>query len=78
MRTKRKPDESLSKFQRYRRAQEGKGLRLLRIWAPDPRRPEFAKEAARQAKLLRGRPEEIEALEFIEAAADWPRDDAKK
>jgi hypothetical protein len=34
----------------------------------DPTRPEFAAEAARQARLLRGRPEEAEALTFIEAA----------
>lgn len=76
-RIKRKPAEPLSKFQRYRRAQEGKGMRLLRVWVPDPRRPEFAKEAERQARLLRGRAEEREALDFIEAAADWPRDEAE-
>jgi hypothetical protein len=39
---------------------------------PHPTRPEFAKEAARQARLLRGRPEEGEALAFIEAAFSWP------
>ena len=38
----------------------------------DPKRPEFAKEAERQARLLRGRAEEKEALDFIEAAFDWP------
>ena len=35
---------------------------------PDVRAPGFAEEAARQAELLRGRPEETEALNFIEAA----------
>ena len=77
-REKRKPAEDLSKFQRYRRAQQRKGMKLLRVWVPDPRKPEFAKEAARQAKLLRGRPEEREALDFIAAAAAWPEDDASK
>jgi hypothetical protein len=62
----------LTKFQRYRRAQTDKGMKLLRVWVPDPTRPEFAKEAARQARLLRGRPEEAEALVFIEAAFPWP------
>ena len=62
----------LSKFQRYRRARLDKGMKLLRVWVPDPRRPEFAKEAERQARLLRGRPEEQEALAFIEAAFPWP------
>ncbi len=61
-----------SKFQRYRESKRAKGMRLLRVWVPDPRRPEFAREAERQARLLRGRAEEHEALDFIEAAIDWP------
>jgi len=71
-RPKRVSPDGLSKFQRYRRAQSRKGMRLLRIWVPDTRSPEFAAEAERQGKLLRGRPEELEALAFIEAATDWP------
>jgi hypothetical protein len=60
-----------SKFRRYRQAQRQRGMKLLRVWVPDPRRPEFAAEAARQAATLRGRPEEQEALAFAEAAFDW-------
>lgn len=60
----------LTKFQRYRRMQAAKGMKLLRIWAPDPRTPEFCAEAARQAALPQGAPEEADALEFIENAAD--------
>jgi hypothetical protein len=71
-RTKQAPPDGLTKFQRYRRSQENKGMKLLRIWVPDPKRPEFAKEAERQAKLLRGRAEEKEALDFIESAFPWP------
>ena len=71
-RTKRVPDDGLTKFQRYRRGQRNKGMKLLRVWVPDPKRPEFAKEAERQAKLLRGLVEEKEALAFIEAAFRWP------
>jgi hypothetical protein len=66
------PQPTGDKFRRYREAKHRRGMRLLRIWVPDPRRPEFAEEAERQAKLLRGRPEEAEALDFIEAAFDWP------
>ena len=72
MMSRAKAQDSGSKFQRYRQAKRAKGMRLLRIWAPDPRRPEFAQEAERQAELLRGRAEEREALDFIEAAFDWP------
>ena len=68
----RPPQDGLTKFQRYRRGKINNGMKLLRVWVPDPTRPEFAREAERQAKLLRARPEEKEALEFIEAAFAWP------
>jgi hypothetical protein len=71
-RAKRTTRDGLNKFQRYREAQRHKGMKLLRVWVPDPRRPEFVKEAERQGKLLRGRPEEKEALAFIEAVFEWP------
>jgi len=45
-------------------------MKLLRIWVPDPHASGFREEAERQANLLRGAPEEREALDFIEAAAD--------
>ncbi len=64
--------DGLTKFQRYRQSRTHLGMRLLRVWVPDPRRPEFAREAVRQANLLKGRPEEVEALDFIEAAFPWP------
>jgi hypothetical protein len=71
-RPKSASNDGLTKFQRYRRGKLSKGMKLLRIWVPDPTRPEFAKEAERQAELLRGRAEEKEALAFIEAAFVWP------
>ena len=64
--------DGLTKTQRYRTAQHHRGMKLLRVWVPDPHRPEFAEEASRQAKLLRGRAEEAEALTFIDAAFSWP------
>ena len=48
-RAKPAPKDGLTKFQRYRRTQADKGMKLLRVWVPDPTRPEFAKEAARPA-----------------------------
>ena len=47
-------------------------MKLLRVWVPDPQRPEFVQEAKRQAELLRERPEQSEALDFIAAAFPWP------
>ena len=71
-RTTRKPADGLSKFQRYRKLQARKGMRLLRVWVPDTKRSDFAREAERQAKLQHNRPEEVEALDFIAHAFAWP------
>ena len=70
--TKHAKGDGLSKFQRYRKTQESKGMKLLRVWVPDPSRPEFAKEAARQGALLHDRPEEKEAMDFITSVTEWP------
>lgn len=67
-------DDGLSKFQRYRQHQRAKGMKLLRIWVPDPRAPEFVAEAQRQGKLLLGAPEEAEAMAFIEQMVEWPEE----
>jgi hypothetical protein len=64
-RTTPKPADGLSKFQRYRKLQARKGMRLLRVWVQDRKRSDFAREAERQAKLLHNRPDEVEALDFI-------------
>ena len=58
------------KFQRYRASKKAAGMKLVRLWMPDPRTPGFAAEAERQARLLRGAQEEVDALDFIEAAAE--------
>lgn len=71
---KNTPNTELTKFQRYRLRQGHRGMKLLRIWVPDTKRPEFAAEAARQGALMRGRAEEIEALDFIHAAYAWPKE----
>ena len=68
----KRTDDGLTKFQRYRLTLRHRGMKELRIWVPDPNRPEFAAEAKRQGTLLRGRPEEAEALDFIAAALEWP------
>lgn len=66
-------DDGLTKFQRYRQQQRRRGMKLLRIWVPDPNRPEFAAEAKRQGLALRRRADEAEALGFINAAFECPR-----
>lgn len=61
----------VDKHKRYRSNQKGKGRRLLRIWVPDTRTPEFQAEARRQALLLRDAPDEEEVMAFIEAVSDY-------
>ena len=68
----KRTDDGLTKFQRYRQQQVHRGMTQLRLWVPDPHRPEFAAEARRQGLLLRGRPEETEALDFIAADGALP------
>ena len=61
--------DGLTKFQRYRQRRVRQGMKLLRLWVPDPAAPGFADEVRRQVLLLRGAREEQDALDFIEAAA---------
>ena len=63
-------NDGLDKFRRLRADRKARGLKLLRIWVPDPQAPGFSEEAQRQVALLRGVPEELEALDFIEAIAN--------
>ena len=62
--------ESPNKFQRYRARRAAQGMKLLRVWVPNPQSTGFAEEAARQAQLLRGAPEEADALDFIALSLD--------
>ncbi len=55
------------KFARYRARKKAAGMKEVRIWTEDPATPSFAERARQEAERLRGAPEEIEALEFIEA-----------
>lgn len=64
-------DDGLNKFQRYRATRKARGMRLLRVWVPDPNAVGFRAEATRQARLLRDAPEEQDALDFIESVTDW-------
>lgn len=64
------PKNTMDKFKRYRARQKARGMKLVRIWVPDPNAPGFKAEARRQARVLRSAPEQKEALDFIEANFD--------
>jgi hypothetical protein len=71
-RPEKKENDGLDKFARYRQRQRRRGMKLLRVWVPDPSKPEFLAEAQRQGLLLRGLPAETEAQDFIEQVFEWP------
>ena len=52
---------------RYRERMRAAGLRPLQIWVPDTKAPSFVRKLRRQVARLRGKPEEREAFDFIEA-----------
>jgi hypothetical protein len=60
------PDR-LDEDENHRLWREMKARLKARLNLPDTSTPEFQAEARRQAALLRGAPEEAEALDFIEA-----------
>jgi hypothetical protein len=69
-------DDGPGGFRRRRTDRKAAGMKLVPIWVPDPNSPEFAAAAQREAEVLRGAPEEQEALDFIEAAMRDLDDDA--
>lgn len=61
---------SAERSRRYRERKRAKGLRLVRVWVPDHRSPEYQARLAKQAAAIAGSPEEREVLDWIEQAAD--------
>jgi hypothetical protein len=64
------------KVKAHRARLRAQGLRPIQIWVPDTRSAAFAREAARQSRLVAESPGEEEDLAFIEAISEWPPDDA--
>ena len=46
------------------------GLRPLRIWVPDTRRPKFLAEAARQSRRIAQSADAVEDQAFVDAVSD--------
>jgi hypothetical protein len=61
------PKDAPSKFARYRANKRNQGMKLIRLWVPDPSAPGFREEAARQAALINAAPDSQEIMDFIEA-----------
>lgn len=55
---------------RYRERMRAAGLRPIQIWVPDTKAASFVRKLRLQVARLRGKPEEREALDFIESIGD--------
>jgi hypothetical protein len=63
---------SREKARAYRERKRRQGLRLIQIWIPDTRSPEFAAEAHRQSLAIANSPHEKEDQAFIDAISILP------
>lgn len=61
------PKDGHDKFSRYRATKQQQGLKMIRLWVPDPAAPGFREEARRQAALVNAAPDAAEIMDFIEA-----------
>jgi hypothetical protein len=62
---------SRDKVRAYRRRMRAKGMRLVQMWLPDTRAPEFAAEARRQSLLANTSPYAAEDQTWVDSISDW-------
>jgi hypothetical protein len=58
---------SREKTRAYRERMRRKGFRLIQMWVPDTRSPEFAAEAHRQSLAIANSEQEKDDLAFIDS-----------
>lgn len=72
---KRAPAQSSrEKVRAYRERMRAKGLRLVQMWLPDMRTPQFAAEARRQSLLATKSPFAAAAQARVDAISAWNLD----
>jgi Protein of unknown function (DUF3018) len=64
-------NSSRDKVRAYRKRMRAKGLRLVQMWLPDTRTPEFAAEARRQSHLANASAYASEDQAWADAISDW-------
>jgi len=65
---------SRDKVRAYRKRMRAKGLRLVQMWLPDTRTPEFAAEAHRQSLRANASPFAAEDQAWVDSMSDWKAD----
>jgi len=59
-----------AKVSAHRARMRAKGMRLLQIWVPDTRSPEFAREARRQSRAVARSPHAAEDQAFVDSITE--------
>jgi len=67
-------NSSRDKVRAYRKRMRAKGLRLVQMWLPDTRTPEFAAEAHRQSLRANASPFAAEDQAWVDSMSDWNSD----
>jgi hypothetical protein len=65
---------SRDKVRAYRKRMRAKGLRLVQMWLPDTRTPEFAAEAHRQSLRANASPFAAGDQAWVDSMSDWKTD----
>lgn len=65
-----KKQQQRERVRAHRARQRALGLRLVQIWVPDTRSPEFAAEARRQSRAVAESPHAAEDQAFIDAISE--------
>jgi hypothetical protein len=60
-----------TKVAAHRARMRAQGMRLLQIWVPDTRSPEFAKEARRQSRAVARSKHAKEDQAFVDSISAW-------
>lgn len=55
----------------HRARMREKGMRLVQLWVPDTRSPEFKKEVRRQMRMLARSPHAAEDQAFVDAISEF-------
>lgn len=62
---------SRDKVRAYRKRMRAKGFRLVQMWLPDTRTPEFAAQAHRDSLAIANSPTEQDDQAFIDSVQCW-------
>ena len=69
--TAKRKKATRAKVSAHRARMRAQGMRLLQIWVPDTRLPEFAKEARRQMRALARSPHAKDDQAFVDSISSW-------